>query len=131
MLHCLHLTSREAKRERRALGGTHVAEHRSHFVSSCRVEEYLPNLAAEIEKASLVVSHAGAGSIFESLLFQVPLVVVPNPILMGNHQVELANLMDQLQHAVCVLPQVSLVLLFTTTPTVPPMHQHATPFPLK
>jgi beta-1,4-N-acetylglucosaminyltransferase len=88
-----------------------------HGSFSCRVEEYLPNLAAEIEKASLVISHAGAGSIFESLLFRVPLVVVPNPILMGNHQVELADLMDQLRHAVCVLPQETLSMTaFTYVP---------------
>lgn len=69
-------------------------------VCLCRVEDYLPNLAAEIATASLVISHAGAGSIFESLLYRVPLIVVPNPILMDNHQVELAKLMEDRNHAV-------------------------------
>lgn len=65
-----------------------------------RVEDYLPNLAADIAKASLVISHAGAGSIFEALTYKVPLIVVPNPILMDNHQVELAKLMEDRNHAV-------------------------------
>lgn len=75
--------------------------------SICRVEDYLPNLASEIEHAGLVISHAGAGSIFESLTYQVPLIVVPNPILMDNHQVELAKLMEDRNHAVR-----SLTLMF-------------------
>eukprot|EP00892_Ulva_mutabilis_P003372 jgi/Ulvmu1/1406/UM011_0135.1 len=69
-----------------------------------QVEDYLPNLAAEIERASLVISHAGAGSIFESLTYQVPLIVVPNPVLMDNHQVELAKLMQDRNHAVSCSP---------------------------
>ena len=89
-----------------------------HAVSSCRVEVYLPNLAAEIEKASLVVSHAGAGSIFESLLFRVPLVVVPNPVLMGNDQVELAELMDELKHAVRITVQLCPKPIDLNNPTI-------------
>ena len=34
---------------------------------------------------------AGSGSIFETLRLCRPLVVVPNPALMDNHQVELAT----------------------------------------
>ena len=42
--------------------------------------------------ASLVVSHAGAGSVFEALDARAPLLVVVNESLMGNHQgVELAE----------------------------------------
>lgn len=33
----------------------------------------------------------GSGSIFEALRLRRPLVVVPNPLLMDNHQVELAD----------------------------------------
>lgn len=33
----------------------------------------------------------GSGSIFETLRLRRPLVVVPNPLLMDNHQVELAD----------------------------------------
>lgn len=34
---------------------------------------------------------AGSGSIFEALRLRLPLVVVPNPLLMDNHQAELAT----------------------------------------
>jgi UDP-N-acetylglucosamine transferase subunit ALG13 len=57
----------------------------------CRTEEYLPGLASVIASSSLVISHCGAGSTFEALSFGVPLIVVPNAALMDNHQVELAN----------------------------------------
>ncbi|KAF1967084.1 hypothetical protein BU23DRAFT_660656 [Bimuria novae-zelandiae CBS 107.79] len=43
----------------------------------------------------LVVSHAGSGSILEALRFQVPLIVVPNTVLLDNHQEELAMAMDR------------------------------------
>ncbi|EAS35197.1 beta-1,4-N-acetylglucosaminyltransferase [Coccidioides immitis RS] len=39
----------------------------------------------------MIVSHAGSGTILEAMRFGVPLVVVPNPELLHNHQVELAH----------------------------------------
>jgi hypothetical protein len=35
--------------------------------------------------------HAGSGSIFETLTARKPLIVVPNPLLMDNHQAELGD----------------------------------------
>lgn len=40
---------------------------------------------------SLPPRTAGSGSIFESLGAGRPLIVVPNPLLMDNHQAELAE----------------------------------------
>ncbi|KAL6721381.1 N-acetylglucosaminyldiphosphodolichol N-acetylglucosaminyltransferase catalytic subunit alg13 [Lecanora helva] len=39
----------------------------------------------------VVISHAGSGSILDALRIAVPLIVVPNPSLLDNHQVELAE----------------------------------------
>ena len=39
----------------------------------------------------VVISHAGSGSILHALRIAVPLIVVPNPKLLDNHQVELAE----------------------------------------
>jgi beta-1,4-N-acetylglucosaminyltransferase len=62
--------------------------------------DYAPSLAALFEAADLVVSHAGAGSVFEALTARAALIAVPNPALMHNHQAELA---DQLAgDGVCV-----------------------------
>ncbi|CAG9460649.1 unnamed protein product [Pedinophyceae sp. YPF-701] len=61
---------------------------------------YSPNLAAHVAEADLVVSHAGAGSAFEALSAGKPLIVVPNPTLMHNHQVELAEELQRRGHAV-------------------------------
>ncbi|KAK2076779.1 hypothetical protein QBZ16_005005 [Prototheca wickerhamii] len=56
--------------------------------------DYSPTLAATIRDAALVISHAGAGSAFETLAAGVPLVVVPNPLLMDDHQAELARKLE-------------------------------------
>mmetsp|Transcript_4260 Transcript_4260/g.11016 ORF Transcript_4260/g.11016 Transcript_4260/m.11016 type:complete len:192 (+) Transcript_4260:283-858(+) len=49
-----------------------------------------PSLADIMAEADLVISHAGAGSIFEALNAGKKVVAVPNPDLMVNHQEELA-----------------------------------------
>lgn len=38
-----------------------------------------------------VISHAGSGSILDAVRCDVPLIVVANPDLLGNHQAELAD----------------------------------------
>ncbi|PNH10077.1 UDP-N-acetylglucosamine transferase subunit ALG13 [Tetrabaena socialis] len=66
--------------------------------------DYSPSLAAYIASAALVISHAGSGSIFETLTAGVPLIVVPNPLLMDNHQVELGEQLAALGHLVSATP---------------------------
>ncbi|GFR49184.1 hypothetical protein Agub_g11208 [Astrephomene gubernaculifera] len=66
--------------------------------------DYSPSLASYITSAALVISHAGSGSIFETLTAGVPLVVVPNPLLMDNHQVELGEQLAGMGHLVSATP---------------------------
>ncbi|KAF1911508.1 glycosyltransferase family 28 C-terminal domain-containing protein [Ampelomyces quisqualis] len=47
------------------------------------------------QSKGLVISHAGSGSILEALRYQIPLVVVPNTVLLDNHQEELAVAMER------------------------------------
>ncbi|XP_032230451.2 UDP-N-acetylglucosamine transferase subunit ALG13 homolog isoform X1 [Nematostella vectensis] len=61
---------------------------------------YKDSIAQDIAKASLVISHAGSGSILESLQAKRPLVVVINEELMGNHQLELAHELAEYHHLI-------------------------------
>ncbi|KAF8638814.1 hypothetical protein AX17_001872 [Amanita inopinata Kibby_2008] len=58
--------------------------------------KYKPVLQAEYEKADMVISHAGSGTILEVLRLCKPLIVVPNPTLLDNHQEELAWALENL-----------------------------------
>lgn len=53
----------------------------------------MPHLGHLLSEAALVISHCGAGSTFEALRARVPLIAVPNPLLMDDHQAELAQLL--------------------------------------
>jgi beta-1,4-N-acetylglucosaminyltransferase len=57
-----------------------------------------PDMGADVRGAALVVSHAGAGSVFEALRSGRRLLVACNPALAGNHQQELAGAMAQGGH---------------------------------
>uniref|UniRef100_A0A673VEU1 UDP-N-acetylglucosamine transferase subunit ALG13 n=1 Tax=Suricata suricatta TaxID=37032 RepID=A0A673VEU1_SURSU len=55
------------------------------------IYRYKDSLREDLQKADLVISHAGAGSCLETLEKGKPLVVVINEKLMNNHQLELAK----------------------------------------
>ncbi|KAL3819501.1 hypothetical protein ACJIZ3_005406 [Penstemon smallii] len=63
------------------------------------------SIAEFLKSASLVISHAGSGSIFETLRLQKPLIVVVNEDLMDNHQSELAEELADRKHLFCARPQ--------------------------
>jgi beta-1,4-N-acetylglucosaminyltransferase len=52
----------------------------------------------DIAGASLVISHAGAGSIFETLRASRPLIVAANRALADDHQGELARALEAENH---------------------------------
>ncbi|XP_062186316.1 uncharacterized protein LOC133889851 [Phragmites australis] len=66
---------------------------------------FSPSIADYIREASLVISHAGSGSIFETLRLSKPLIVVVNEDLMDNHQSELAEELADRKHLLCARPQ--------------------------
>ncbi|KAF3454435.1 hypothetical protein FNV43_RR04882 [Rhamnella rubrinervis] len=63
------------------------------------------SIANHLRSASLVISHAGSGSIFETLQLAKPLIVVVNEDLMDNHQSELAEELTERKHLYCSRPQ--------------------------
>ncbi|KAH7924579.1 glycosyltransferase 28 [Leucogyrophana mollusca] len=60
--------------------------------------KYKPSTQADIERADLVISHAGSGSILDVLRLGKPLIAIPNPTLLDNHQEELASALEELGH---------------------------------
>ncbi|OAG44340.1 hypothetical protein AYO21_01336 [Fonsecaea monophora] len=48
----------------------------------------------------MVISHAGSGSVLDALRVSVPIVVVPNPELLHNHQVELAEALAEQEYVI-------------------------------
>lgn len=60
--------------------------------------DYTRDMAALQREADLIISHAGAGSIFEALALRKPLLVVVNEALMDNHQSELAAALHDAGH---------------------------------
>ncbi|KAI4501612.1 hypothetical protein M0802_003489 [Mischocyttarus mexicanus] len=66
-------------------------KHIEYFQLSSSIENY-------VQKADLVISHAGAGSILEALEAKKHLIVVTNQLLMDNHQLELAQQLYEDKH---------------------------------
>ncbi|PVH66214.1 hypothetical protein PAHAL_1G179700 [Panicum hallii] len=85
---------------------------------------FSPSIADNMRTASLVISHAGSGSIFETLRLGKPLIVVVNEDLMDNHQSELAEELAERKHLFCAHPQtlgetIQAMDLGTLVPYVP------------
>lgn len=78
--------------------GTHESKVSSDIVSQGNIPDvktygYTDDLTKEMKSASIIVSHAGAGTILEAIDLGKSLIVVVNTTLMDNHQTELARAM--------------------------------------
>jgi beta-1,4-N-acetylglucosaminyltransferase len=60
--------------------------------------QYLPSIGELIREADLVISHAGSGTVLETLGAGRRLITVINESLMDNHQTELAYQMCKDRH---------------------------------
>lgn len=67
--------------------------------------EFTPSIGQYLSTADVVISHAGSGSIFETLRLNKPLVAVPNPVLMDDHQKELADKLAKEGYLVAAPPE--------------------------
>lgn len=61
--------------------------------------DYKASIHDDIKNADLVISHAGAGTVLETLSLGKPLITVVNEKLMNNHQMELAQQMHKDGHS--------------------------------
>ncbi|KAI1795810.1 glycosyl transferase [Ganoderma leucocontextum] len=62
------------------------------------VWRFKPTLKEDYERADLIISHAGSGTIIDVLRLRKPLIVIPNETLMDNHQAELSDALVGLGH---------------------------------
>lgn len=62
---------------------------------------YDANIVNVIHESDVVISHAGTGSIIDTLRSNKKLIVVPNDKLMDNHQLEIANEFTKLNYCLC------------------------------
>lgn len=82
--------------------GIHIQYGNGKYQPSTQIENfecvyyrYKDSLQDEIKEASLVIGHAGAGTIRDTLSLQKVLIVVPNEALMNNHQIQLAKALSE------------------------------------
>ena len=61
----------------------------------CEAYRFKPSLQDDVQAASLIISHAGAGSIMEALAAGKKIIIVINDTLMHNHQWEVAYALSQ------------------------------------
>jgi len=59
------------------------------------------DLSEDFQKADIVISHAGAGTILDALEKHKRLIVVPNKSLMNNHQEQLAVRLAKEKYVTC------------------------------
>jgi beta-1,4-N-acetylglucosaminyltransferase len=74
--------------------GTYTPDNHKYFKYSSQVQD-------EIKKADLVITHAGAGSVFNLLEISKPTLIVPNFDRIDNHQKDLADFVTKNNYA-CV-----------------------------
>ncbi|KAN0019195.1 hypothetical protein ACTFIU_002397 [Dictyostelium citrinum] len=66
--------------------------------------DYKPSLSEYMKTSDLIISHAGSGSILESLENSKPCICVVNDKLMDNHQKELADKLSNLSYILSTNP---------------------------
>ncbi|GIA50580.1 hypothetical protein VCSRO180_2777 [Vibrio cholerae] len=54
-------------------------------------ERFIPNLANRYHEFDLIISHCGAGTVFECLVSRIPIIVIPNTERSDKHQLDLAK----------------------------------------
>jgi len=70
---------------------------------ACEYYRFKDSLDDDMSEASLIISHAGAGTVMGALGLRRRLVVVVNERLMGNHQTELADALRARGHLAACL----------------------------
>lgn len=78
-------------------GKTNIETNLEMFTShsfEIKVFDYTNQWDEEVRNCDLIIGHAGAGTILDSLEREKPVIVVANEALMSNHQTEIAQEME-------------------------------------
>jgi beta-1,4-N-acetylglucosaminyltransferase len=67
----------------------------THIPQNCDYFDFKPNLKQYIQKASIVISHGGAGTSFEILTVGKKLISVENPDVNDSHQWDLLSKLEE------------------------------------
>ncbi|KZT42080.1 glycosyltransferase family 1 protein, partial [Sistotremastrum suecicum HHB10207 ss-3] len=79
---------------------------------------FKPTLKEDYDRADMVISHAGSGTILDVLRLHKPMIVVPNTSLLHNHQQELASVLDSQQYLKCATVQNLAALISSFDPKI-------------
>ncbi len=72
---------------------TYIPKHKKYF-------EFVENINDYYEKASLIITHAGAGSIYNLLEKKKKIIIVPNTDRLDNHQLDISDYMNKKNYAI-------------------------------
>lgn len=81
--------------------GTGRYKERSHSKLKLTYKSYIDDFCGAVKQTDLVISHAGAGTCLEVLQNEKPLIIVINEDLMDNHQMELAEELQERNYVYC------------------------------
>ncbi|CAK5085910.1 unnamed protein product [Meloidogyne enterolobii] len=73
---------------------------------------YKDSICSEMEDATLIIGHAGAGTCLEVLELEKPFIAIINNNLMNNHQLELAKQLEKEGYLICTIPENLEKILF-------------------
>ncbi|GKT37140.1 UDP-N-acetylglucosamine transferase subunit Alg13-like protein [Aduncisulcus paluster] len=82
---------------------------------SIEIFNFEPNISKRYLSADLIISHAGAGTVLEVSRLQKHHIIVGNPLLMDNHQIELMEAMHSRGHCIGVASASALRKIFGDT----------------
>lgn len=77
------------------------------FPSNVFVLPYVDNLAGLMKSADVIVSRAGAASLYELVALEIPSIIIPSPNVANNHQYYNAIEMEN-QGLICMLEEKNL-----------------------
>lgn len=78
---------------------TYQISEGDYFPKNGKSFKFVQNIDCFYKNADIVITHAGAGSIYRLLELRKKIIVVPNLVRVDKHQIDIANFMEKNEHA--------------------------------